>query len=177
MVWPLAVANELTNNRNEINFNSPIGLSRSSKVQRFLSRQRSRIMQEGIIPHKAAWWDFQSARIQQASRSTTRAGITQCKPNRQNIIDQRPCAASQCKRKWSVDSPLDLHIQHQSTIIISLLRRLSTVKILPSVAIHMKKCNSRRDSNFPDALLRERGGLLDIQQKSTVEAMNLKTFW
>ena len=138
MVWPLAVANQLTNNRNEINFNSPIGLSRSSKVQRFLSRQRSRIMQEGIIPHKAAWWDFQSAPIQQASRSTTRAGITQCKPNRQNIIDQRPCAASQCKRKWSVDSPLDLHIQHQSTIQIWCFLKLSIVKSLPWAAVPTK---------------------------------------
>ena len=57
--------------------------------------------------------------------STTIFGITQWMPNKVNTIDHKSKARGQWLRRWSIDSPFLLHIQHQSKIRTFCFLRLS----------------------------------------------------
>ena len=57
--------------------------------------------------------------------STTVFGITQWMPNKVNTIDHKSKARGQWLRRWSIDSPFLLHIQHQSKIRTFCFLRLS----------------------------------------------------
>ena len=46
-------------------------------------------------------------------------------------------AASQWRKRWSMDIPLNLHIPHQSIIVITHFLKLYFVKILPFVAMKL----------------------------------------
>ena len=77
--------------------------------------------------------------FQLTNRSTTLIGITHCTPNKHKTNNHSFLATRQCHNRWSTDSPSCLHIQHQSTIGILRLLKLTTVRIFPKRAIQVKK--------------------------------------
>lgn len=56
--------------------------AQSPKTRQFRSCHIIHIMHKGTAPQTTAWQDLRNAPIQQANRSTTRASITQDKPNK-----------------------------------------------------------------------------------------------
>ena len=90
-------------------------------------------------PRKSALQCLATLSFQQASKTKTLLGITQWSPNSQNSNDHRLYAKSQWRSKWSLDSQLFLHMQHNSTTQIFLFWRLSIVRIFLLAVVHMKK--------------------------------------
>ena len=72
---------------------------------------------------------------QNSNSSTTDLGITQDKVKTK---DHLSVAIEQWRSRWSMNSPLHLHIQHQSTIKMCLLWRLLTIRIFKRPAVHTK---------------------------------------
>jgi hypothetical protein len=83
--------------------------------------------------------DFPNLPDHQDNKSTTPLGITQAIPNKANFNDQSSCAIVQCRSRWLTNSPLALHMQHQSIMITLHFLRLSTVRILSKAAVQVKK--------------------------------------
>ena len=108
--------------------------SPQSRVLIFLSLQRFHITVRLETAMGLSFTTFQELnhRIWHHPRSQTI-------PNNAKINHQIFVVKEQWSSKWLINSPLLLHIQHQSTINKSLLRRLSNVKFFPIVAIHSKK--------------------------------------
>jgi len=115
-------------------------LSKSSKCLLFLSFHKHQKRQIGTIFQIAALIDLSDI-YQQANSLITLLGITQDKSKRVKRALHKAEATSQWRRRWSIDSPLLLHMQHLSTIITCLFSRLSKVRILPSAADHTKKAD------------------------------------
>ena len=151
--------------RSKTSLRSSTVLSCPSKTRRFLSRQITHITHNGTAPHTLTLWDFRKEPIQLAINSNTVLGITQTTPNRQNTMDHRLWAVSQWRSKWLGDSPLCLHIQHQSTMQIRRFRKLSIVRIFPWAAVHTKKWK-----NYP--LWKKSFGMLLTITESRNEKMN-----
>ena len=127
-------------------FKSAIVLLEPSKHRLFLSRQMHRIKQwETTIKITPLWW-WPNFNCQHARNSTRVFGIAQYIPNKVNIIDHNSKTIGKCNKKWSTDSPLLLHKQHQSRINTFLLRKLSIAKIVPKVAIQTK--NATLEATF-----------------------------
>lgn len=97
-------------------------------------------------------WSFLSPRMQHKRRmgtihiavicgilmKTTLLSITQANPILpKTTSSHRAMATSQWSNKWSIVSPLFLHIQHQSITIVWHFQ-FSMVRIFPNVAVHMK---------------------------------------
>ena len=140
-------------------FKPAIVLLESSKHQLFLSSQMHHIKQWGtaiqITPLR--WWpNFLSQHVR---NSTTIFGIAQYIPNMVNTIDHNSKTVGQCNKRWSTNSPLLLHIQHQSRI---LLHKLSIVKIVPKAAIQTK--NATLEATFCFQIL--------LQEKDWVHTPN-----
>ena len=106
-------------------------LSKPSKHLLFISCHKHQNRQVGSIFQTAALLDFPEDH-QQASKSTTRLGITQANPKQLNMASHKVEAISQCKRRWSTVSSLLLHMQHLFITITCLFLRLSKVRILSS---------------------------------------------
>ena len=68
----------------------------------------------------------------------TDLGITQTIPNNAKVNDHTSVAKGQWSSRWSIDYPLLLHMQHQSTINRYLFRKLSIVNIIPNATVHTK---------------------------------------
>lgn len=113
-------------------------LSRFSKHLRFLFLQIHQKMHIGTIFHVVALLELPDFH-RQARRSSTFLGMTQEIPKREKMLFHRAEATSQCRSIWSTDSPSRLQRQHLSTMIMCLFLRLSTVRILPRAAAHVKK--------------------------------------
>jgi hypothetical protein len=111
--------------------------------------QRHHIMKDGTIFHIRAFQSLSKYPFQQAKSFTTQLGITYTNLTRLTIVFHRALTytnltrltivfhralvISQCSKRWSTDSPLFLHIQHQSTIMTCCFLRLSMIKIFPKV--------------------------------------------
>ena len=115
-----------------IDFSTPL------KVLSFCSRQRHHMRQCGIIFQIFLALDLPRLPFQQLIRSITSRGITQKIPNKISIIFHNSRAIGQCISKWLTDSPLDLHIRHQSKMITLLFLRFSVVRIFPNAVVQMK---------------------------------------
>ncbi|KAG2714395.1 hypothetical protein I3760_03G024800 [Carya illinoinensis] len=72
-------------------------------------------------------------KAQLASAASIVLGITQAISSRENTSFQSTLTVSQCKRRWSTDSPPLLHMQHQSAIMIILFLRLSVDAIVAEI--------------------------------------------
>jgi hypothetical protein len=95
--------------------------------------QRHHIMKDGTIFHIRAFQSLSKYPFQQAKSFTTQLGITYTNLTRLTIVFHRALVISQCSKRWSTDSPLFLHIQHQSTIMTCCFLRLSMIKIVPKL--------------------------------------------
>ena len=127
---------------------SATNLSKSSKCQLFISLQMHHIKQWGIAIQIAEFRCLPNFPCQQANRSTTVFDITQWMPNRVNTIDHKSKSIEQWMKRWSIDSPFILHIQHQSKIKICRFLRLSIVKIFPKAVVHTKKATLEETLDF-----------------------------
>jgi hypothetical protein len=103
-------------------------------IQSFISLQRHRIRQDGAIFHIVVFWRLRNCPFQQAKKSTTRLDMTQANPTRLKMEFQRALTISQWSKRWSTNSPLFLHIQHQSTTVTCRFLRLSIMRIFPKAA-------------------------------------------
>lgn len=92
-----------------------------------------------VMPQIASFLCLLNLLGQLAKSSTTPLGMTQLIPNRENTIFHISLVTGQWTSKWSVVFPLLLHIQHQSTITIWHLCKLSIFKIFPNADIQRKK--------------------------------------
>ena len=113
--------------------------SSPEKVREFLSRHKHHMRQWVAAFQIAPESVFPFIPDQHANNSSTPLGITQDIPNKVRTRFHSSWARGQCNSKWLTDSPLDLHIQHQSIMRTFLFRRLSIVRILPNVAVQEKK--------------------------------------
>lgn len=95
-------------------------------------------MQDGTIFHITAFRNLSKCPFQQAKTTTTQLGITHTNLTRLKIVFDRALVISQYSKSWSIDSPLFLHIQHQSTTITCRFLRLPIVKIFPKVVDQAK---------------------------------------
>ena len=77
-------------------------------------------------------------------------------------------AVEQCNRRWEIDSPFSLHMQHQSSTITWRLLKLSMVRMWPKAAAHTKNA-TRRSFGFPHTLPRKRPS-----KKTLIRAPNLE---
>ena len=76
----------------------------------------------------------------QAKRSSeTLSVITHRSSNKFHTMVHNSKAMGQWRRRWSIDSPFLLHMQHQSTIITPLFHKQTVVGIFPKAAVHEKK--------------------------------------
>ena len=121
------------------NLRSTIERSQSSKWRAFLSLQRHHITQCGTIRQTTKFRVSPTWICQLVQNYSTWHGITQHIPNKPNTIDHNSQAREQCSKRWSTLSPLDLHKQHQSTMIRWRFLRLSIVKSFPKAAVQEKK--------------------------------------
>ncbi len=80
--------------------------------------------------------DLPRAPFQQANNSR---GIMHWTPNKLKIKHHNSVATGQYRSRWSIDSPLHLHMQHQSITKTLLFLRLSMVRLLPIAAHQTKK--------------------------------------
>lgn len=92
-----------------------------------------------VMPQIASFLCLLNLLGQLAKSSTTPLGMTQLIPNRENTIFHISLVTGQWTSKWSVVFPLLLHIQHQSTITIWHLCKLSIFKIFPNADIQRIK--------------------------------------
>jgi hypothetical protein len=81
-------------------------------------------------------------------------------------------ATSQCRRRWSTDSPFFLHIQHLSTTIMYYFRKLSIVRIFPRAADHTKKSHHQWNLSPQNTLPRETETIMTTYD--IVEGFNTK---
>ncbi len=95
------------------NFSANTFCSQSSKVRVFLSHQRHHIKQCGMAFQISTCLWRPNLPCQHAYRSITRLGITQLIPNRLKTAAHNSLTTRQWRNKWSMVSPLALHIQHQ----------------------------------------------------------------
>ena len=117
------------------NLRAGIVLSFSLKVLSLRSCQRHHMRQCGTIFQILPASEFPRIPFQQLRRSTTSRGITQFLPKMTRTIDHNSQATGQCTSKWLTDSPLDLHIQHQSKMVTLLFLRFSVVRIFPKADV------------------------------------------
>jgi hypothetical protein len=110
----------------------------SSKHLAFLSLHKHYIRHKGIIFHTTALRERPPV-PQQAFKSSTLQGITQCNLNRLKIACHSTCATSQWRSKWSTDSLSGIHKQHRFITTICFFLRLSKVRIFPRAIVHAKK--------------------------------------
>ena len=66
--------------------------------------------------------------VQLINRSVTLLGLIQLIPTRLNRKLQNSLATLQCRTRWSIVSLSELHMLHQSGIIMPLFHKLSIVK-------------------------------------------------
>ena len=93
--------------RNHLSSNTHLSLP--SKALELRSHHSTQNIPWGIEFQRSWIFDFPLPSRQQAKSSNTPFGITHWIPTRLNIQFQRSVAMGQCKRRWSVDSPLALH--------------------------------------------------------------------
>ena len=119
---------------------SRIDRSVPSKHLLFLFRQRHHNTKCGTARHRSILRYLPNGPCQDViNNSTTLWGITQITPKRIKTIDHRSKAMGQWRRRRFIDSPLLLHIKHQSITGTPLFHSLSRVKILPKAAVQEKK--------------------------------------
>jgi hypothetical protein len=97
-------------------------------------------------------------------RSLTRQGMTYTKPNKPKIEIHKALAILQWSRRWSMVSPLFLHMQYQSITVIFHFLKLFKVMILPKATDQAKK------ATFKGALLRQ----IHLQGKGVL-SLGIKT--
>ena len=112
--------------------------SSPSKFLQFLSRQIHHNKQSGIISHSFLTLVLLQEDPQLANSSIIPHGITHWIPKILKIKFHISLAAKQCKKRWEIDSPFFLHIQHQSSTITRRLRKLYVVRIQPKAATQTK---------------------------------------
>jgi len=78
-------------------------------------------------------------------------GITQETPNKQNNMDHNSQAPSSCRYKWFAFSPTFLHMKRHSIIMMHLIHKLSTVKILHKATHPQKESQHWQNPNSPYA--------------------------
>ena len=133
---------------------SSIFLSTPSKLLEFLSHQRHQNMQRGIISHSFLHLALWQPAPQQYNNSKTPPGITHWISKMLKIKFQISLAAMHCNRRWDINSPLSLHMQHQSSIIICCFLKLSVVRMQPQGSSPHKECHSRRSFSYPNTFPR-----------------------
>ena len=112
--------------------------SRSSKVLLLRTNQIFRIRQWGAR-FQISEWCFPNQLRHPDNKSFTLRGISQLTWNERKRKFHTTCATGQWRRRWSTVSPLEQHKQQRFTIAYPLRIRLSQVRILPQVAIQIKK--------------------------------------
>ena len=128
-----------SNKDRKICFNSMIEHSSPSKILLFRSRYIFCIINCRITPQMYAILCRPTPLSQQASNSTTCLGITQQIPCKFNTKDHKSEAKGQWMSRWSTNSQSFLQIQHLLTPQFFLFLKLSKARILPFVAIQVKK--------------------------------------
>ena len=121
------------------NFKSSSYRSQSSKVLAFLFLQ--------IHPPQTMWHGPPNLPMLMSTQLTLPTsqeinhhwGITQFIPNKLKITTHISLATGQWRKKWSMDSPSALHIQHQLTKMMFLLFKLPAVNIFPRATDQRKK--------------------------------------
>ena len=83
------------------------------------------IIHKEEMPSKSLY--FLTGPDHSSSKAIIPEGITHCTLKMLKIKLQNSLAAGQRRRRWAIDSPLLLHMQHQSNTWFLLLRRLSIV--------------------------------------------------
>jgi hypothetical protein len=117
---------------------SSIVLSLSSNYLSLRSLHKHHKRQQGTIFHTTALRERPPIH-RQANKSTTRRGITQDKLKRLKMAFHRAHVTSQWRRRCSIDSPFNLHMQHLSITMTRFFLRLSKVRIFPCAAVQAKK--------------------------------------
>lgn len=84
---------------------------------------------ESCLPNQFLW---------QNNKAATVPSITQWIPNIWNTSPHRVWTPLQWSKRWSIDSPLLQHIQHQFTKGNPLLIRWSNVRIQPKAPVRIK---------------------------------------
>ena len=146
-------------------------LSFPSNDLEFLSHRMHQKTQWGIELHSSLIFDLPLPTLQQSSRSITPRGITHCIPNKLKIKYNNSLAIGQCKRRWEVDSPLALHIQHQS-ITITLPPKIFRRENAIHSSSPYKKYHPRRDFGLPNTLPRHNKSI--FWKQSFVKRFHLK---
>lgn len=111
--------------------------SRSLKLLAFRYLQRH-IKHKGSSLHMFKTLRFLNCPFQLPNKSLTLQGITQATPNNWISALHNFVATSQWMRKWSINSPHFLHIQHNSITIIFIFRKSFKVKVFPKATVHTK---------------------------------------
>ena len=112
-----------------MNFNVGMDVSSPLNVLAFCSHQRHHMIQWVIIFQIFLASLLPNRPFQQERRSITPWGMVQGIPKRLKNIFHRSLATRQWRNKWFTDSPLSLHIQHQSSLLPYLLFYLISSRI------------------------------------------------
>ena len=147
--WLVRAAIQSYKVHKKINFSSTNRRSRPLNIREFRSLLKIHMMHKGIAFQMLPFWCLANCPFQLPSRSTTLLGITHLNPNKQSTKDHSSPTIPQCNKRWPTDSSFCLHVQHQSTIIMLHLRKLSIVRIFPRTAVHPKRSNFNRNFKSP----------------------------